>query len=399
MTAMHVSANQQAIARLPVWCMALVLMSPLAALAQKPAPVAAASEEKVLNFSNWPDYMPGDLLKEFEQKTGIRVQYRLYESNEELQKKVELGTDADDLVVPGIGYAKGQLIKGLYRPLDKSLLPNLRNVDSSLSKAMDVADPGNRHFVPWAWGYNTLFVNRTQVMKALIGQKDHQGVTQKTLPYPANEWELVFNPTYTRRFRDCGIGMLESPSEVMPLALMYMGKSPYSQLESDYKEAARMLKRIRPDVRTFSNTMIKVINSGKVCVALAWSGDIRTAIETLKEQGNTDALDGLQPSRGSTRFIDVLAIPKNARHPKNAHTFINYYLDAMQGARMPNEIGYPNGNLAALPHVDESVRQSPLVFPGADFSLKLVAPDGHTMGARWAMMHAFMSFAFNLEVD
>lgn len=382
---------RHAFSRTRSWATALLLLPALAALAQKPPATAAPNEEKVLNFSNWPDYIPSDLLKEFEQRTGIRVQYRLYESNEELQKKVELGTEADDLVVPGIGYAKGQLSKGLYRPLDKSQLPNLRNIDPSLFTAMGLADPGNRHFVPWAWGYNTLFVNRTQVMKALGGQK--------SLPYPANEWELVFNPMYTHRFRDCGIAMLESPSEVIPLALMHMGKNPYSTQESDYKDAARMLKRVRPDVRIFSNTMIKVITSGKVCVALAWSGDVRTAISSLKEQGNTDVLDGLQPTRGTTRFIDVLAIPKNARHPKNAHAFINFYLEALQGARMLNEIGYPNGNVAALPHIDASVRQSPLVFPSAEFGQRLVAPDGHTVGARWAMMHAFMSFAFNLEVD
>lgn len=374
---------------------AVSLAWPLSALAQatvaRPAP-----EERVLNFSNWPDYIPEGMLAEFESRTGIKVRYRTFESNEELQKQVELGTDVDDLVVPGLGYAKEQLAKGLYRSLDKSLLPNLANIDPDLLKAMEAADPGNRHLVPWAWGYNTLFLNRTQVAKAL---SESGGDSGKPLPFPGNEWDLVFNPAYTRKLRGCGIAMLESPSEVVPLALMYLGKRPYSQNVQDYREATTALKGVRTDVRVFSNKMVQTLSKGDLCAAIAWSGDIRTAIEILKSRGSRDVLEGVQPKRGATRFVDVLAIPKGAKHPRNAHAFINFYLEAVQAARMPNEIGYPNGNLAALPHVQPSVRRSALVFPPEAFVSALVSPDGYTPAARWAMMQTFLSFAFHLKLD
>lgn len=357
-------------------------------------------DEKILNFSNWPDYIPETFISDFEKLTGIKVNYKLFETNEELQKRVESNTGIDDLVVPGLGYAKEHKSRGLYQPLTRAWLPNHANLDPDFMRVLEKADPKNQYFIPWGWGLTTLFINRTAVERALQGNPaDAKTIKLPALPFPENAWDLVFNPRYSGRLRSCGIGMLESPSEIMPLALLYIKKDPFSQESQDYEEAARMLKLVRADVRVFSNTMIDVMTSGKVCAAIAWSGDIRTSIDSLREKGSKDTYQGLLPSIGTTRFIDVLAIPKNAKHPKNAHAFINFYLDALQSAKMPNEIGFANGNLKSMPYVEESTKKNKMVFPGTEYSRLLVGPESYTVAARWAMMQSFMAFAFKLDLN
>jgi putrescine transport system substrate-binding protein len=358
--------------------------------AKAPATPAAGStapkEEPVLNFSNWVDYIPESMIKEFEAETGIKVNYKTYGSNEALEKQVRLKADADDLVVPGLNYGKSHAAQGYYQPLNKALLPNFKNLAPDFLKSMEPSDPGNRYFVPWAWGHTTVFVNKTRVIKALAG-----------LPYPANELDLVFKPEYTSRLKSCGIAYMESPSEILPLTMHYMGLNPYSTNPADYKKAAEALKPVRPHIATFSTKMLDVLEADKVCAAIAWSGDIQTAIDSLKKAGNKDELRGVLPAAGNPMFVDVLAVPVNAKHPKNAHAFIDFYLRAKNSAGMPNEIGYGNGNAAAMEFVDATVKAKQLVFPPQDFFKKLVPVGGYSAEARWAMMQSYMSFAFQID--
>jgi putrescine transport system substrate-binding protein len=345
-----------------------------------------AAEELVLNFSNWSDYMPEGMLKDFERETGIKVNYRNYGSSEDLQKLVSLKSDSDDLVVPSLSYGKTQLARGYYQPLKKTLLPNLKNLSPTLVKNMERSDPGNRHFVPWAWGYTTLFVNKTRVAKSL-----------GDLAYPDNEFDLVFNPTYTARLKSCGIAYVDSPSEIVPLAMHHLGLNPYAEDITAYAQAIEMLKGVRKDIAVFSDKMIDVLAQDKTCVGIAWSGDIQGAIAALKEAGNRDTLLGVLPSAGTLMFVDALAIPVNAKHPRNAHAFIDFYLRAKNAARMPNEIGYPNGNEASLAFVQDDIKNNPAVFPPPEFFSKLVPSDGHSDKIRWTMMQGYVSFAFRLE--
>ena len=354
--------------------------------ASAPVVIAANTEEKVLNFNNWVDYIPESMLKDFEQETGIKLNYRTYTNNEELEKLVRAKSDSMDLVVPGLNYGQSQAAQGYYQALNKSLLPNYKNLDPEFLKSMDISDPGHKYFVPWAWGYTTIFVNKTRVMKAL-----------GDLPYPDKEFDLVFNPTYTSRLKSCGIAYLDSPSEIIPLALHYMGINPYSQSPEDYKKASSMLKLVRKDIAVFSGKMIDVLSEDKSCVAIAWSGDINTAISTLKANGNKDDLAGLQPKIGTLLFVDGLAIPANAKHPKNAHAFMDFYLRAANAARLPNEISFANGNRAALEFVNADIKSNPMVFVSPEYFSKLVPTNGYSNNARWAMMQEYIAFAFKLE--
>ena len=238
--------------------------APAAAPAAAPvasAPAAPANtEEKVLNIYNWPDYIPEGMVAAFEKETGIKVNYDTFETNEALHAKLVAGNTGYDIVVPGTVFAKGQIEGGLLQPLDKSKVKNLANLDPALMSTMTKADPDNKFLVPWAWSFTTVGINKTKVEKALGG-----------MPMPENAWDLVFNPKYTAKLKSCGIAYLDSPTEILPVALHYIGKDAYSNNAADYKEAAAMMAKVRKDVRLFSSTMIDDVAGGKACACLLYT--------------------------------------------------------------------------------------------------------------------------------
>jgi putrescine transport system substrate-binding protein len=348
------------------------------------APVAAPStpaEEKVLNVYNWPDYIAKDMLANFEKETGIKVNYQTFENNEALQAKLVAGNTGYDIVVPGAVFAKPQIDAGLLQKLDKTKLPNYGNLDTAIMAKLGNIDAGNAYLVPWAWSFNTVGINKAKVAKAL-------GNT----PMPANAWDLVFNPTYTAKLKSCGIAFLDSPTEVLPPAMHYLGKSAYSNDPADHKAAADMLAKVRPHIRLFSSTMIDDLAGGKACVALGWAGDINIARGRALENKNGNEVEALLPSTGGLIFFDNLAIPKDAKHPNNAHIFINYFLKPEVSAALTNELGYATANKASLASVKPEIAKDPAVFPDAANLQKMVSPASFSNDARASMSNLFTLF-------
>ncbi|MDD5030963.1 MAG: extracellular solute-binding protein, partial [Rhodoferax sp.] len=192
-----------------------------------PAPVAVNTEEKVLNIYNWPDYVPEGMIATFEKETGIKVNYDTFETNEALHAKLVAGNTGYDIVVPGSVFAKPQIEGGMFQPLDKAKIKNLANLDAPIMATLAAkTDPDNKHLVPWAWGFTTVGINKAKVAKAL-----------GKLPMPENAWDLVFKPEYTSKLKSCGIAYLYSPTEIIPVALHYIGKDAYSNEPADYKAA------------------------------------------------------------------------------------------------------------------------------------------------------------------
>ncbi len=358
-----------------------VAAGPVAPAASAPAPVVAA-EDKVLNIYNWPDYIAKDLIANFEKESGIKVNYQTFENNEALQAKLVAGNTGYDIVVPGAVFAKPQIDGGLLMKLDKSKLPNLTNLDPVImGKLGAVIDPGNDYLVPWAWSFTTVGINKAKVAKAL-----------GTTPMPANAWELVFNPVYTAKLKSCGIAYLDSPTEVLPPAMHYLGKNPYSNDAADHKAAGEMLAKVRRDVRLFSSTMIDDLAGGKACVALGWAGDINIARGRALENKSGVEIEALLPSTGGLIFFDNLALPKDAKHPNNAHAFINYFLKPEVSASLTNELGYPTANKASLANVTPEIAKDPAVFPDAVNLEKMVSPASFSNEARESMSNVFTLF-------
>ncbi|MEI8267821.1 MAG: extracellular solute-binding protein, partial [Betaproteobacteria bacterium] len=242
----------------------------LAALAVSLAALSGAAvaqeEEKVLNIYNWSDYIGDDVIARFEKETGIKVRYDVFDNNEIVHAKLVAGKTGYDIVVPSSNWAKLQIDGGLLQKLDKSKIPNLRNIDPGIQSQLGKMDPGNDYMVNWLWGYTTVGINVEKVRAALGG------------PLPDNVWELVFKPEYISKLKSCGVSFLDSATEVIPAALHYLGKPAFSRSPADYTAAANALKAVRPFVTLFSSSgYINDMANGSICLALGWSGDINIA--------------------------------------------------------------------------------------------------------------------------
>ena len=359
-----------------------VAVAPAASAAPAAAPAAPVNTEaKVLNIYNWPDYIPEGMLAAFEKETGIKVNYDTFETNEVLQAKLVAGNTGYDIVVPGTTFVKQQIDAGFLQPLDKSKIANIGNIYPEIQKMLATADAGNKYLVPWAWSFTTVGINRTRAEKALGG-----------MPMPENAWDLVFNPKYTSKLKSCGIAYLDSPTEIFPVALHYLGKNAYSKDLADYKAAGEMLAKVRKDVRFFSSTMIDDIASGKACVAVAWAGDVNIAAARAKENGSKDVIEALLPTTGALLFADTMAITKDAKHPLNAHAFIDFYLRPENAALMTNNMNYATGNKAATALLKPEIASNKSTIVEDAYLAKMIAPDSFTNEARGAMANGFNTF-------
>ena len=357
------------------------LPAPVAAPAGAPAAVAVNTEEKVLNIYNWPDYIAKDMVANFEKETGIKVNYQTFENNEALHAKLVAGNTGYDIVVPGAVFAKPQIDGGLLAKLDKSKVSRYANLDPAIMEKLVMIDPGNDYLVPWGWSFTTVGINKAKVAKAL-------GST----PLPDNAWELVFNPVYTEKLKSCGIAYLDSPTEVLPPAMHYLGKNAYSNDAADHKAAGEMLAKVRPHIRMFSSTMIDDLAGGKACVALGWAGDINIARTRALENKSGNEVEALLPKTGGLIFMDTLAMPKDAKHPNNAYAFIDYFLRPEVSASLTNELGYATANKASLASVKPEIAQDPAVFPDAENLKKMVSPASFSNEARESMSNVFTAF-------
>ena len=357
------------------------LPAPVAAPAGAPAAVAVNTEEKVLNIYNWPDYIAKDMVANFEKETGIKVNYQTFENNEALHAKLVAGNTGYDIVVPGAVFAKPQIDGGLLAKLDKSKVSHYANLDPAIMEKLVMIDPGNDYLVPWGWSFTTVGINKAKVAKAL-------GST----PLPDNAWELVFNPVYTEKLKSCGIAYLDSPTEVLPPAMHYLGKNAYSNDAADHKAAGDMLAKVRPHIRMFSSTMIDDLAGGKACVALGWAGDINIARTRALENKSGNEVEALLPKTGGLIFMDTLAMPKDAKHPNNAYAFIDYFLRPDVSASLTNELGYATANKASLASVKPEIAQDPAVFPDAENLKKMVSPASFSNEARESMSNVFTAF-------
>ena len=338
------------------------VLASLAAGCARPAAhvAAAAANEKVLNVYNWSDYIQPSVIKDFEKETGIHVNYDVFDSNEILETKLLTGHTNYDLVVPSAAFMERQLQADIYQKLDKSLLPNLKNLDPGIQSALAIYDPGNQYAVDYMWitsgvGYNAAAI------KARMPDA------------PVDSWRMIFDPTVISKFADCGVSILDAPSEVVATALLYIGKNPNSNTLEDLKAAERVLKAVRPYIRYVdSSRYIDNLANGEICLAMGWSGDIKQAHDRALEANKGIDLKYSIPREGAIVNLDVLVIPADAPHPTNAHLFIDYLLRPDVAAENSNLIKYANAVAVDLQPLDPAVRSDQGVFPPPDVRARLV---------------------------
>jgi putrescine transport system substrate-binding protein len=363
--------------RFKALCLVLAGLGSLASLTG-----AMAAEPKVLNIYNWSDYIADDTIKNFEKETGIKVNYDNYDNNEVLHAKLVAGKTGYDIVVPGAHFAKMQIEGGLLQKLDRSKLTNWGNLDKGLLEQLAKVDPNNEHLVDWLWGYIAVGINATKV-KAALGD----------LPMPDNAWSLVFDPKYASKLKSCGISVLDSASEVLPIAMLYAGKLPFSSEKADYDAAAAVLKAARPYVTRFSSSgYINDLASGSMCVVMGYSGDINIARARAIEAKSKFEILALVPKGGSTLFFDTMAIPKDAKNVENAHLFINYILRPEVHASLTNKVFYANPNAASLKFVKKEVADNTTIFLSDADKKIMTAPNSVPQPIRRVQTRVFTAF-------
>ncbi len=342
----------------------------------------AQEEEKVLNIYNWSDYIADDTIANFEKETGIKVRYDVFDSNEILHAKLVAGKTGYDVVVPSSYWAKIQADGGLLRKLDKAQLPNLKNMDPAIQAQLAALDPGNQYLVNWLWGYTTVGINVDKVKAALGG-----------MPMPENAWDLVFKPEYISKLKSCGVSFLDSPTDVVPAALHYLGKPAFSRNQADYQGVAPLLKSVRPYVTLFSSSgYINDMASGSICVALGWSGDINIAKQRALEGKTGQNIQALLPSTGGVLFFDTMAIPADAPHPNNALKWINYIMRPEVDASLTNKVFYANPNKESKKFVKPEVANNPTVFLSDADMKKMANPEPLSNDIRRTMTRLYTSF-------
>jgi len=333
------------------------------------ASVTAVAEEKTLHVYNWSDYIAPDTLANFQKETGIKVVYDVFDSNEVLEGKLMAGSTGFDLVVPSASFLERQLGAGVFQPLDKSKLPNYKNLDPELLKLVAKHDPDNKYAIPYLWATTGIGYNVEKV-KAALGTDA-----------PINSWDLVLKPENLAKLKGCGVSFLDAPEEIFATVLNYLGKDPNSSTATDYSGAATdLLLKLRPNIRYFhSSQYINDLANGDICVAVGWAGDVMQAANRAKEAKNGVNVAYSIPKEGALAFFDVFAMPADAKNKEEAYQFLNYLMKPDVMANISNTVYYASGNLAATPLVNADVRNNPGIYPPADvrakmFTLKVQEP-------------------------
>jgi putrescine transport system substrate-binding protein len=319
---------------------------------------AAHASEHVLNVYNWSDYIQPTVIADFEKQYGIRVNYDVFDSNEILETKLLTGHTNYDVVVPSGAFLERQLQADVYQQLDKSLLPNLKNVDADVARATAVYDPGNRYSVDYTWTTSGVGYNVADIRSRLPGA-------------PVDSWRMLFDPAIVSKFKDCGVSILDAPSEVVGTVLIFLRRNPNSDSHEDLAAAEQVLRAVRPYLRYVdSSRYIDQLANGDICLTMGWSGDVKQAHDRAQEAGKGDVVYTI-PREGSIANYDVLAIPADAPHVRNAHLFIDYLLRPEIAARNSNLIKYATSVAVSLQPLDPGVRNDPGVYPPPEVRARL----------------------------
>ena len=327
-------------------------------------PAGGAPSSKVLNVYNWSDYVAEDTIARFEQESGIKVVYDVYDANEMLEAKLLAGSSGYDVVFPSARpFAQRHVQAKLYAELDRAKLGNFGNLDPQVLAALEDVDPGNKHLMPYMWGTTGIGYNVAKVRERLGAD------------FPLDSWNLLFDPAVAAKLKDCGIALLDDEQEGFGAALIYLGRDPNGVGGGEIDAASALYAQARPFVRYFhSSKYIDDLANGEICVAMGYNGDVLQARDRAEEAGNGVEVAYIIPKEGALRWIDTAAIPADAPHADNAHAFLDFLMRPDVMAPISNYVSYASANSAAKPLVDEAVRNDPGIYPADAVLARLVDP-------------------------
>ena len=328
---------------------------------------SAAAGPQVLNVYNWSDYIAEDTIRNFEAKTGIKVNYSLYSNNDVLEQGLAATPDAYDIIFPSAQpYAQRMIAAGAFAPLDKKRLGNLKHIDPAILAELGGIDTGNAHIVPYMWGTTGLGIN-VEKAQAVLGA----GAA-------LDSWNLLFDPASASKLSACGIGVLDNELESFTAALIWKGRDPNDFSAEANTIVSGIYGAIRPHIRKFGNDseMIEGLANGDLCLALSFSGDVQQAQARAQEiadaaKSKASTIRYVIPREGAMRWTYVIGIPKNAKHVENAHRFLQYLMEPEVIADISNHVAYANANTSATRLLDKAVAGDPGIYPPTAVRAKL----------------------------
>jgi putrescine transport system substrate-binding protein len=338
------------------------------------------AEDKVVNLYSWADYVSPQTLQRFEKETGYKVNYDTFDTPEVLETKMLTAGSGYDVVVPSSSVLTRLLKAGALQTTGQQAMPGYSNLDADLLGKLATVDPGNRYAVPYTWGTLGLGLNVDAVQKRLPG-------------VPLDSLDLLFKPEYASKLKDCGISLIDSPQEVIGLALHYLGKDPYTHDKANLEAAAALLKKLQPNVSYIANgRQINDLANGSTCLALTYNGDAATAADQAQKANKAYKVEYRIPREGTLIWQDNLAIPKDAPHPKAAKAFIAFMLRPESVADLTNTLFFANANQQATPLVDEAIRNDPNIYPPAEMRQRLYADQSMSLDAMRQRTRLWTSF-------
>ncbi|MCF6098020.1 polyamine ABC transporter substrate-binding protein [Mesorhizobium muleiense] len=313
--------------------------------------LGAHAQDRVVNVYNWSDYIDSSIIEDFTKETGIKVTYDTFDSNELLETKLLAGGSGYDVVVPTANFLARQIQAGVFQKLDKSKLPNISNMWDVVSERTTKYDPGNEYSINYMWGTVGLGYNVKKVQEALGTDK-------------IDSWDVFFNPEKLAKLKDCGVFVLDSPSDILPNVFKYLGIDPETTSPDDFAKAEEVMLKVRPYIRKFhSSEYINALANGDICLAVGWSGDVFQARDRATEANQGVEIAYSVPKEGAEMWFDQMAIPADAPHVAEAHEFLNYMMKPEVIAKASNFVFYANGNKASQQFIDKEILEDPAIYP------------------------------------
>lgn len=312
-------------------------------------------QEKILYIDVGIDYIPYELIGVFEKLSGIKVIVDIFDTNEILEAKLLAGGAQYDIVFPTAwSNFSRQLEAGIYQEIDKSCL-DFEIFDKDIMKRLERYDKGNMHALPYQYGISGIGIN-ADVVTSLIKEESA----------PIDSYALIFDPFYAEKLSKYGISIYESPDELFPAVLAYLGIDPETEKEEDIQKAGEQLKKVRPYISKFTSYGFEDLGTGNACITVGTSGDV------LKSASNNPKknIKFIYPKEGASLWVDLAAIPINAKHIKNAHAFFKFIFNPRVIAYVTNVTLRANPVVAANKFIDKELIENEDVYPGEDIRKK-----------------------------
>jgi putrescine transport system substrate-binding protein len=344
-----------------------------------------AERAKVLNIYAWAEYFPPDVVAKFQTETGIHVNYAVLDSPETAETILSVGNSNYDLVTMNASPELAREIpKGFWKKLDQSRLPNARNADPQIMQQLKSVDPGNQYAVPWMWGTTGLIYNPDKI-RAIMPNA------------PLDSLDMVLKKNVAAKFAGCGISMLDSWGDVLPMVARYIGQPRLSANQAALDAVMAKLQEIQPYLRRIATAgYYQQLAEGELCLAIGYSGDAMIARRMVGESHGNVKIDYSFAREMVPFYIDNMVIPADSPNPAAALAFINFVMRPEISASVTRFIGFATGNAAAVPLLEPAVRNNTIVYPPPAVRQRLELQNAYTPEETRAFTRAWLLFKSGL---